>query len=416
MIPTPTMQLSKPEAGDSMEPYFIQVDGPFWTDLTRLSEHDHTGGLNGKTLTAATIPDGSITPSKLHPSVYTPLAFVDGSKPFTGPQEFQADAVIRDALQFGQQGTAAAPDATLARTGAGALRVDSHLGVGVNPAAWHPDRRATQVGVTAAVVGHPTGSHLELVENSYLDGGATQRAVVTAAASRLNMGGGGWTFQNAPSVAAGAAQTFTTRAVLNTSGTLTLTPDAGLAALQTSSHLILSAAAGRVQFYTGHGVVGPLSDNAYASGYSDARWTAVHATNGTIQTSAAEAKQDITPLDPAACAQAVLDTDWVAFRYRDPVYAEPERAVEEAVAAWDERKTAALEAHVRMLAETAHTRHQRGYVLGSPDHKVSDLFGLDDRQSASPSSDVAVVAAALQQALLDLRDARERIEALEAQA
>ena len=73
------------------------------------------------------IPDGSITTAKLDPAVLLPYALVDGSKPFTGAVTMNADQLIRDTLRFGAK-PAGVADATLARTAAGALRVDTQPG------------------------------------------------------------------------------------------------------------------------------------------------------------------------------------------------------------------------------------------------------------------------------------------------
>ena len=106
MITVGTMQLHQPEAPDPMEPFF--VGGEYHTDMSRIASHDHSGGLLGAPV-AVTIPDGSITAADLDPSVLAPYALTDGSKPFTGQVTMQADAVIRDALLFGQQGSGPPP-------------------------------------------------------------------------------------------------------------------------------------------------------------------------------------------------------------------------------------------------------------------------------------------------------------------
>jgi hypothetical protein len=65
-----------------------------------------------------------------------------------------------------------------------------------------------------------------------------------------------------------------------------------------------------------------------------------------------------------------------------------------------------------MLAETAPARHQNGYVLGSPDHKVSDLFGLSDRRSKNDGADLAVTSCALQWLLKEFQTLKERVDAM----
>jgi hypothetical protein len=362
------------------------------------------------------------------------------------------------ALAFGPGGTTA-PDTTLQRTGAGALRVDTHLGVGVNPlTAWAATHRTVQLGQAGAVSGSASGTASTTIgDNSYWDG-TNSRAVIAGAMSQINLQSGGLLVYTAPSVAAGATQTLTQRAQigqtgtltltpdanawaqritapttagqsyglimtagtnagdvpfqiskadnsrtmlnLNGVGTLTLTPDAGQAALATPGFQV-GLSGGHPELYSSTGIIwtrgsvalAPTTDNSMGLGGSANRWTTVYAVAGTINTSAREAKQDITPLDPAACAQAVLDTDWVNFEYTPPPL--PPAGPGETVA----QSTNRVSAHSRMVQETAVARRQKGYVLGSPQHRISPLFGLEDRKSASPQADLAVVACALQDVL-----------------
>jgi len=167
------------------------------------------------------------------------------------------------------------------------------------------------------------------------------------------------------------------------------------------NHLYLKTPTSYVFLDAGGNVLMGERDNTCHWGYSDHRWVALYATTGTIQTSSVEAKTDIAPLDPAACASAVLETDWTSFAYLDPVA--PGRDAETDDRAWDEQQAL----YQRQVVETAHTRRQNGYILGSPDHRVHDLFGLADRKSKNNGADLAVVACALQ-------DALKRIAQLEA--
>ena len=313
------MQTRKPEPPDPMEPFFTgtQADGGYWTDASRLSAHDHSGGLLGAPV-AVTIPDGSITAADLDPSVLAPYALTDGSKPFTGQVTMQADAVVRDALLFGQQGSALAPDATLSRTSAGALRVDTHLGVGVNPAAWHANFRAVQVGGLGAVWSNPGAGGSEgiwLSSNTYFDGTAFRGLATNGEASYVQLELGDISFQTAPAVAAGGAQTFTQRARIATNGTLTLSPDAaangvvlntsggGQLTLQHGSAagnaVGMTSQNGPLQLY-GLGAVSAWLDNLMTLGSASHRWSSVYAVAGTINTSQAQVKEAITPLDPGA--------------------------------------------------------------------------------------------------------------------
>jgi hypothetical protein len=122
---------------------------------------------------------------------------------------------------------------------------------------------------------------------------------------------------------------------------------------------------------------------------------------GTINQSSREAKEAISPLDPAAAMAAVRNTQPVTFDYRPPPRPEgwydlpddPEQA-EQALL---QRLTAApLEAGAR---------HQAGFVLGSPDYPTDPLFETGEGQSNAANS-VGVLLAAL-------RDLDARVQTLE---
>lgn len=208
---------------------------------------------------------------------------------------------------------------------------------------------------------------------------------------------------------------LTDRFVLSPSGSITLSTDSPQTALTFNSNPGIIAGGGSIiirpptGFFVHMGASGagvaPELDNATALGWPNVRWTVVYAVNGTIQTSHVSMKEDFAPLDPAACAAAVLETDWLSFRFKAPAFVPPEFPEGEPDR---EQKLADAQArHDEMTEQTAAGRAQKGYVLGSGDHQTSDLFGQADRRSASPSSDLAVVACALQSAL-------QRIAALEA--
>src|SRR4030095_24606 len=69
-----------------------------------------------------------------------------------------------------------------------------------------------------------------IINNSYYDG-TNNRAIVTGASSVCDLGAAHHYWYTAPSVAAGAVQTFVQRMSIGTTGTLTLSPDAGVSAL-----------------------------------------------------------------------------------------------------------------------------------------------------------------------------------------
>ena len=391
MITVGPMGLHQVEATDPMEPYF--VGGEHSQDVARISSHDHSGGLLGAPV-AVTIPDGSITTADLDPSVLAPYALTDGSKPFTGQVTMQADAVIRDALLFGQQGSALAPDATLSRTGAGALRADTHLGVGVDPAAWAGGVSPTlQVG-TGALMG--PGSALYIGQNTYYD--TAWRAITTGYGTRIDIGGGVLAVHNAPSVAGGVAQAFTQRVSVSPTGTVTVNPDAGAAHLAGGATLDLVATAGvnlrptgmsntlAVQANNSWGF-GPLVDNQGSCGHPAARWTLLAAVAGAINTSSRTMKEGITPLDPSRAMQAVRNTEAVTFDYvapeRGPEWYDLPDDPEQAEAVLAQRLTAApLEAAAR---------HQSGFVAEDCD----PLFLVGEGQT-SPGNTAGILLAALQ--------------------
>ena len=402
MIKTGPMQLNQPEPLDPMEPFFTgtQPDGGYWQDAARLSAHDHSGGLLGAPV-AVSIPDGSITAADLDPSVLLPYALTDGSKPFTGQVTMQADAIIRDALYFGQQGTALAPDVTLSRTGAGALRVDTHLGVGVNPAGWAGTYRSVQVGVGGSLYGTTNLDTVGLGSNMYSDG-ATNRAIAAGAAATLGVGSaGGLEFYTAPSVGAGAALAFTRRASIAPTGTLFLSPDAGAPALNAviggtvglvmetgaATNMRLRSTNGSVEMAASNGYWHPNVDNAVNLGVGGARFIAVYAVAGAINTSSQEFKEGITPLSPERAMQAVRDTEAVTFDYvaptRGPEWYDLPDDPEQAEAVLQQRLTAApLEAAAR---------HQHGFIAEDCD----PLFLVGEGQT-SPGSSIGVLLAALQ--------------------
>jgi hypothetical protein len=477
------MQLPVTEDPDPVRTYLngTHPSGGLWTALTRASNHDHSGGLNGVVLGATSIPDGSITTAKLDPSVLLPYALVDGSKPFTGTVTMNADQLIRDTLRFGAK-PAGVADATLARTGAGALRVDTHLGVGVNPAGWGGPFRALQLGQTGALWANSGADSLYISTNTYYDG-TTRRALTANLSTEVVMSSGVFQVFTAPSVAAGAVITPTQRLGIAPTGTLTLTPDAGQAALASGGPLVMSSTwqlsvggssldlwkvgkgnpylqvshpngtltltpeAGQptitspttlilgsvqhVEVRPGAGMFFmPGTDNTFGCGHPSVRWSAVYAVNGAIQTSSQDFKEGITPLDPAECYQAAKDVRWYEYAYRPPVYTPPEPPPDiaydaaddnetkaEKKAARDEAEAQAREAHLKMVAETAPARHQRGFVFpagaeskdeaGGALPPVPDLFGLSDRESTTPQADLATLGAALQEVI-------RRLELLEA--
>ena len=267
-------------------------------------------------------------------------------------------------LAFGPGGTTA-PDATLQRTGAGALTVS---GGGDAAAAVSAGTTAT----TASVLWQKAGSGRWLLQT-----------VGDPAGSPLILYDYG---------ATGAG--FTERARWAHTGTLSLNPDAGQPAVAVTplgltlgpggtagSSRVAVGASVPLELY-GWQVLPGGTDAAIPLGEPAHRWNAVYASNGTIQTSAAEAKQAITPLDPATALAAVLATDPVVFEYTPP-----ERAAE-----WyelpDDPEQAEAVLHQRLTSAPleAAARHQAGFVLSSPDYATDPLFETGAGQSNAANS------------------------------
>ena len=224
------MQLPAPQDPDPSDDYFngTIAGGGLWTALTRASDHDHTGGVSGKPISIASIPDGSITTAKLDPSVLLPYALTDGSKPFTGTVSMNADAIVRDALFFGQQGSAGAADVSLTRTAAGTL-----LFAGGGSKAWLELRSPASTG--AVRIGQPVApaASVWLTANMDFNGAAWVRDDTTKPALQMTIGtadpANGATAFSLLAVKPGANPVagFLTRLRMDNLGTFTLTPDAG---------------------------------------------------------------------------------------------------------------------------------------------------------------------------------------------
>ena len=338
-----------------------------------------------------------------------------------------ADAIVRDTLFFGAK-PAGVADASLKRTGAGALRADTHLGVGVSPAAWGSrlPRRSSGQRTLGVRPHRGWGGWGALIIDTYNSGTADIATTVNGA---INVAmDAGFRISTAPPTTVGAVRTFTQRLNLAPTGTLTLTPDAGQAALQWSQGLFSAGTAagtnarfyssGNIELQAVGGYVHPnTADNIYL-GAPTFKWNTVFAATGTINTSSAAVKEGITPLDPAACYQAAKDVRWYSFSYLPPAYQEPPEQEGEDAETREARLDESRAAHAKMLVETAPARNQRGFVFpagasgkdeaGGTLPPVPELFGLSDRESTTPQADLATLGAALQEVI-------RRLEAVEAQ-
>jgi hypothetical protein len=252
------------------------------------------------------------------------------------------------------------------------------------------------LGQRGAIAG-VAGSGLFLLDNSYVNATPADAAIATGAASRIDLAGGQIDLKTAPSVAAGATQTFTTRATIAPTGTLTLTPDAGQDALYVNGTI---GGAGHIQMKpgggAGYGVI-PATDNSTPSGNTAQRWSVVCAVQGTINTSSRDLKEDITPLDPAAAMAAVRATEPVVFDYKPPVrpptfYRRDGRQKVDVKRERDRLRYGPLEAAAR---------HQAGFIAET----AAPLFLTGEGQT-NPGNTAGVLLAAL-------RDLDTRLAALE---
>jgi hypothetical protein len=101
-----------------------------------------------------------------------------------------------------------------------ALDTAGNLGLGVTPSAWSGVGSVLQVGLSAAIMGNSTGSASVLM-NAYYNGSA-YTYINTAAASRLAMTSGSFSFLQAPSGTAGNPISFATSMTLDSSGRLVI--------------------------------------------------------------------------------------------------------------------------------------------------------------------------------------------------
>jgi hypothetical protein len=275
--------------------------------------------------------------------------------------------------------------ATLQRTGAGALRVDTNLGVGVAP--------TSALMVQGEVVSQGGVGGYKFVSRSNAD---FYQWYADAAGAYLYASSG-------------------SRGLVGVSrtGTLTLTPDAGQTALVANGSAVITPVAGSgaltVDVHVGSprlttsagtnlavaaaaGIVYPSSHNNTSLGAASNAWTTVYATNGAIQPSAAAVKEAITPLDPAAALAAVLATDPVVFDYKPP----------ERTAEWydlpDDPEQAEAVLHQRLTSAPleAAARHQAGFVLqdATGQYQTDPLFETGEGQSNAANS-VGVLLAAI---------------------
>lgn len=167
-----------------------------WTNAA----HTHLNAASGGGLDGAAITSGYLG---------TGLLLREGS-----PGGTLVDPIVRDTLQFAPEPTGAV-DAILQRVAAKALMTDSNLGLGVAPEGnMSADHKALRFGVAGNLFSNTSAVNpqVNLTSNSYYPGGPSVYPLFgTWPASKITLMNGTITLDNAPAVAVGSPQAFTTR-------------------------------------------------------------------------------------------------------------------------------------------------------------------------------------------------------------
>lgn len=207
------------------------------------------------------------------------------------------------------------------------IAVTNHLFLGGTPATWGAVA-SLQLKNQAALFTLDTG-FTSFAYNTLFDG-STSKAITAAASAKVTVLNSGVWFETAPSVAAGATQTFAARLMVDTNGTTTLNSASSTAFLQLNEAGVSVAtlsrwsADGGLRFVTnghlylaaGSQYVMGASDGGTYLGHPSVRWQAVYAVQGSIQTSQRDMKEDIVFLDPNVALDAVLKAPIYTFHYK----------------------------------------------------------------------------------------------------
>jgi len=282
---------------------------------------------------------------------------------------------------------------------------------------WQTDYRSIQLGMGGSLYAHMGYPQVGIAANIYYPSAGGTRYVANGYGATLLVGQDGCLyFDVAPNGTAGATATTSQRMkvdgaslIWNHAGGPSLICGAGAA----NQNVRVGSGAGnsRLEAY-GTGLV-PFADGFMFLGEGAYRWSTVYATSPTISTSHVSQKHGFARLDPTACVEAVLETDWLSFTYNDPApptpIPAPEDESEEAKAQREQMNANMQASYEATVEETAASRQQKGYVLGSEEYHTADLFGMADRYSASTHADLAVVACALQHCLLEIAELKARL-------
>lgn len=238
-------------------------------------------------------------------------------------------------------GTNNLTDLRLMTSGNEQVRISENGNVGIGTASFdgtNPEKLLVQAGATTSfnvISGKGTiDNYLQLnIQNQSNTGNASSDVVATAAngnesVNYVDMGinSGAYTSTSAPILGAGnTAYLYSTGkdfVIGNGSGGRNLIFFTNSFASSDEKMRITST--GNVGIGTSSpadklsvaGVVAPSADNSWSLGKSTARWTAVYAANGTIQTSDARLKTNIRPLGYGL--REVMKLNPVRYNWRDP--------------------------------------------------------------------------------------------------
>jgi hypothetical protein len=159
------------------------------------------------------------------------------------------------------------------------IRIDAsgNVGVGVTPSAWNSSYRALQIGATGALWQSASGFTF-LSDNAFVNSGASNTYITTAAASFYRQNAGVHTWWNAPSGTAGNAITFTQAMTLSAGGDLLV--GTTLANASWATRLTLSSDLGTTRWAVGPYVApqnfvisAGVSTGVYLNGTAATSWT-----------------------------------------------------------------------------------------------------------------------------------------------
>jgi hypothetical protein len=113
----------------------------------------------------------------------------------------------------------------------GNLVTENHLGIASTPPPMHASRFGIRISDAGLLFGGPGYNALEVRCNSYQDTSNVARAMLAGTGGSLALVNDTLAYSNAPSVGAGATQTFAPRMAIGATGQMALTPNAGVAAV-----------------------------------------------------------------------------------------------------------------------------------------------------------------------------------------